>query len=71
MKSNVTSRVVATGIGGYDVTIWFCPHLFFHFPLPFQSHDLMSHGLSPDLSPDFHMTTPFFIVLAAAHCPPY
>ena len=33
------------------------PILFHIFLLPFQSHDLMSHGPSPDLSPEFHHMT--------------
>jgi len=30
------------------------PHFIFFFTLPFQSRDFLSHGLSPDQSPDFH-----------------
>ena len=30
------------------------PPLKFYSTLLFQSHDLMSHGPSPGLSPDFH-----------------
>ena len=38
---------------GHDVTIWFCPHFIFYFPLP------LCHmtSLSPDRSPDLrHLT---------------
>jgi len=40
------------------VMFQFCPLLFFSiFPLPFQSH-----GLSPDLSPDFHHMTALIVL---------
>ena len=48
------------------VTIRFYPPFYFFSTLPFQSHDLTSHGPSPDLSPDFHhMTT---IIVLTVHC---
>ena len=50
------------------------PPFIFPFLLPFQSHDLMSHGPSPDLSPDFHHMTTLIVLttlLFIAHCPPY
>jgi len=40
------------------------PHFNFLFTLPFQSYDFLSHGLSPDQSPDFHhMTTLFWLFI--------
>jgi len=50
------------------------PHLFSYFPLPFQSRDLISHGLSLDLSPDFHHMTTLIvltILLFISYCLPY
>jgi len=47
------------------------PIYFSIFPLPFQSCDLMSHGLSPDLSPDFHHMTALIVlppIVPFHHC---
>ena len=58
------------GLASSLVIFWFCPHFIFYSPLPFQSRDLMSHGLSPDLSPDFHhMITPYCSDCFIVHSP--
>ena len=74
MKNNMTSCMVATGIGGAWCYIPVLPPLFFYFPLPFQLCNLMSHGPSPDLSHDFHHMTTLIVLTSycfIAHCLPY